>query len=458
MKRFFLSMSAIFFISSGLWAKILPAPSGDIGPEKISWSKVREDWSGILLKRAKEPVSMPDTLDDWDRVANVATELRARSLFLQENKNLGSEDSAAILASCRTLVETILAWEASGERVKQSGFLKDLGARGWGISKPGSMMGVSANNIVELYLTSTTLLALSETLPLTSRMDEAFRIKVMTVMSEVIDYWSRTYLEESPAYGPYFLKYGMPGDRIRELLVFNTSAQMGASLWLLAKELKTSPLASKAAAYEALSIRLGKQIKLGVLDEIRRDGGVDVDRWVYGLDKAKTSPVPQRGEDANHGSYILDLIRYFVRDQVVDAGKPIFQNADLAFFRKILRDKVWVHDESGQIAYKIYYQEGDVQKKGVKAREVIAEYATSEKSGWAGTVGWNRNIGTKDRAVDTGLSLRTSWGWVHACRGDNEMMYHLYRYYAAYDQNTKGEKIADNFFLTLVTFWAALAP
>ncbi|MBL8993531.1 MAG: hypothetical protein JNM63_09340, partial [Spirochaetia bacterium] len=72
--------------------------------------------------------------------------------------------------------------------------------------------------------------------------------------------------------------------------------------------------------------------------------------------------------------------------------------------------------------------------------------------------GWNRNIGTKERAVDTGLGLRTSWGWIAAAKGDSDAMYHLYRYYSAYDQNLKGEKIADNFFLVLTTFWAALAP
>ncbi|MBL8994887.1 MAG: hypothetical protein JNM63_16185, partial [Spirochaetia bacterium] len=336
--RLLLAAAMTFLLSAALSAKVLPIPAEDVAPEKISWPQVREDWGKILLKRAKENVSVATSLDDWDRVANFATELRARSLFLQENKNLGAEDAAAILASCRTLIETILAWEASGELVKQSGFLKDPGARGWGISKPGSMMGVSANNIVELYLTSTTLLALSEALPLTSKMDEAFRTKVLTVMSEVVDYWIKTYLEESPVYGPYFLKYGMPGERIRELLVFNTSAQMGASLWLFAKELKTSSLASKALGYGALSIKLGKQIKLGVLDEIRKGGAVDVDRWVYGLDKAKASPVPQRGEDANHGSYILDLIRHFIDDKAVEGGRPIFQNSDLAFFRDILRD------------------------------------------------------------------------------------------------------------------------
>ncbi|MBL8992080.1 MAG: hypothetical protein JNM63_01985, partial [Spirochaetia bacterium] len=137
--------------------------------------------------------------------------------------------------------------------------------------------------------------------------------------------------------------------------------------------------------------------------------------------------------------------------------------SDLAGFRDILTNRVWVRDEEGKVAYRIYYDEEDVKKAGTKSMNVPVHFSTNagtnsastNQKKWISAVVLHRSLGTRDRGVDTGQTLRSSWGWSPVARVDEATFTQLYRYYAAYFGFWREVKWLPNAFLTLTSFWCA---
>ncbi len=314
--------------------------------------------------------------------------------------------------------------------------------------------------MIEFYCTSSALLGLAEYLPLAKENGADHHALILKTLLEVSDYWIKNWMVEHPIYGPYFCKYGITDPRIRDIMVFNTDAQMGLTLRLLARELKNN---DQAARYFRLSERLGWQMRLAIFDPITRNGKVDSAAWAYAYIDMAGTPTPQRIEDGNHASYILDFIINLVREKAEWNGKPIFKASDLAVFKTILFDHVMVKDAKGNIIYKFYFDKESTKKSGSRQRELVEVYKTEPAEGLESASGWRRYLGGTDPSLDTGHSIRTSWGWAAAFAGDAEVLTHLFHTYAAAFGFEPGnvvtrqsQKASAGTLLTLTIFWISL--
>ncbi len=424
---------------------------------RLNWPEVRAKTEAMLLKRAKEKVSVIPKVENWDEAADLALDLRARSLLLKKKSGLDLESSNTILLACQNLSETILNYEASRDLFKKSGILRDTAVRGWGTAQTVTLPGIRVSNVLDLTHTSAVLLSLAEYLSLARGVHESHYEQVLGTAVEVLDYWIQFFMEEHPVYGPYFCRLGISGEAVRGFLIYHANARMAMTLYLVSRELRERGLEKRAGDFETLALRLGRQIQTGV---------VNADVWVHGMAQVKSNAIPQRSEDVGHASAVLEMINLFQKNNLNYGGKPLFRNADLVKFKDVLTNQVWVRDEQGRVSYRIYFDEDDFKKSNGRMRDAGVRFAPPEtntlsnKSGaatkkWGSATAWHRYVGGKDRSVDTGASLRSSWGWVHAAKTDEATFTQLFRYLSAYFGFWKETRLASNSFLTLARFWSA---
>lgn len=442
---------------------LLHSPRLFAAETKVNWSEVRDKLSASLAKRVSEKVALTPKIENWDEVESFSLELRARSLFLKKKSGLNEAVSNAALDACQSLAEAILSLEASHELVRKSGILKDTAGRGWGTSQVHSFAGLRLSNALELDLTGTALIALAEYLPLAKGVHEAHYEQVLGTAVETLDYWIQFLMEEHPVHGPFFRKFGVPGESLRDQILFSSDAQMALALWLVSRELRAKGLEKKAGEFETLSLRLARQIQTAVVEPVLYGKVVNADLWYQGLSEVRSNAKPFRFEDAAHASPIVDLAAAFVKNGVSYGNKALFKPADLTGLRDILTNRVFVRDEEGKVAYRIYYDEDDIKKAGNKTPNVPVHFSTNTQASsastnqkkWISAVAWHRSLSSKDRGIDTGQTLRGSWGWPAAARTDEASMTQLYRYYVSYFGFWREVKWPPNAFLTLTSFWCA---
>lgn len=433
------------------------------GIAKVNWSEVRDKLSAALSKRASEKVAATPRIENWEEVEGYSLELRARALFLKKKSGLTDSISNAALDACQALAEAILSLEASRDLVRKSGILKDTAGRGWGTSLVQSFGGLRLSNVLELDLTGTALVALAEYLPLAKGVHEAHYEQVLGTAVETLDYWIQFFMEEHPTYGPFFRKFGVPGESLRDQFFFSSDAQMALALWLVSKELRAKGLEKKAGEFETLSLRLARQIQSAVVEPVFYGKSLNADLWFQGYTGVRSNAKPMRIEDASHASPIVDLVAVFWKNNLSYGGKALFKSSDLAGFREVLTNRVFVRDDEGRVAYRIYYDEDDIKKSGNKTPNVPVHFSTNagtnsastNQKKWISAVAWHRSLSSKDRGIDTGQTLRASWGWPAAAKTDEAAISHLYRYYASYFGFWRDVKWSPNAFLTLASFWYA---
>ncbi len=424
-KQTFLSLFIFVAIYCGVPLSGQDTPQAD-------WPAWKKGLGELLAERSRSR-ELPEVMEmspaNWSYVSSVADTLRGRCLFIKADPPLDSKVGKEILLRCGELARKILELEASGPQLQASTSLSNKNQRGWGIEKPYNLRGVIGVNTVDLWTTSSCLVALTEFLPLVRLSDPALFQEVLKVTKEVLDYWITHYSAESPLGGRYFFKIGTDHPDIRQFLIFNTESLMAIALLEISKIARLENDNANAEKYFQGAIAHGRQVKKGIVDPLRAGGGVNVSNWMYMTTGVPGVDVKSRPEDVGHGGLDPDVIHRFLVHGVREGGEPMFVKEDLAIFGKILSDHVFIRDAKGRPAYRIWHR----PVSGI-SKQVYEEFLTEDPGSpdWIVSTSWKYAMTEKKPRAEIGKGLRTAWGWIYGASHDPKILEQVYRYYAAY--------------------------
>jgi hypothetical protein len=167
------------------------------------------------------------------------------------------------------------------------------------------------------------------------------------------------------------------------------------------------------------------------------------------------STAPQRGEDANHASFVLDFVSLAAERKLAAPGAaPLFSSGDLDRLAALLPASVFVLDGHGAPAYAVFVDPADVTRDSRGKTRAAAFSLAADESHPKQVATWWRQLAGRERTVDLGQSIRTSWGWVEAAQRQPSLVEALGRYLAAAHGNGDDSGGA-NLFLSEATWIAA---
>ncbi|MBL8993879.1 MAG: hypothetical protein JNM63_11100, partial [Spirochaetia bacterium] len=398
---------------------------------KADWKNWKKELGELLSARSASDEGSEiwkTSAENWSYATGAADVLRGRALFLKAEPPLPGETREAILSQCEKLAGKLMSLEASKPELQQSRSLSNKNQRGWGIERPYNLRGVIGVNTVDLWSTSCGLVALSEYLPFAKQRSPSHFKEVLELSSEVMDHWILHYSAESPLGGRYFFKIGTDDPRIKNFLIYNTESLMAIALLNLSKAHRVEGNAAKADRYLKEALDHARQLKVGVCDRIRAGGGVTASNWMYMTEGVVGTPVNSRPEDVSHGGLDPDVVFRFIKEEVRENGKPLFEPDDLRIFGKILAENVFVYDAKGLPAYSVWYKDTKANKN------VYTDFLTADPGdkSYTRSTSWHYGVTDDKKRVEIGHGLRTGWGWIYGASTDANILAHTYRYYAAY--------------------------
>jgi hypothetical protein len=409
-----------------------------------------------LRARALEAEKAGPGLAEWDRAINVAISVRARAILLGAG-GLSAGDAEDVARRAKEATALVLADEARGPRIAAAAGDTLGGARGWGTAKPIHMGTVQAVRVVDAYSTSMVLVSLADWLEVSVSRDPGYARRLLADLAPIADHWLGARSFSAPGGGLSFEKIAVADPAIRHYRVFNTDALFARALLVIGDAAGRLGDGARAARYRSAAVEIGLGLKALVVDRVLGRGGpAHADAWSYALETlAGGSTAPQRGEDANHASFVLDFLSLAAERKLAPPGAgALFSPGDLDRLAALLPTSVFVLDGQGAPAYAVFVDPADVTRDARGKTRSAAFSLAADESHPKQVATWWRQLAGRDRTVDLGQSIRTSWGWVEAARGQPALLETIGRYLtAAHGGNDDGG--GANLFLSEATWFAA---
>ena len=408
-----------------------------------------------LRDRALEPEKPGAGLPDWDHAIMVAISVRARAELLASSV-LTPDDAARVAARAREATDIVLADEAQAPRIAAAAGASLRGARGWGTAKPLHIGSIEAIRVVDAYSTGMVLSSLTAWLEVAASRDPGYAQKLLAALVPVFDHWLAARAFVPPGGGLSFEKIAVADPGVRRYRVFNTDALFGRALLLASALAERQGDHPRAARYHDAALTVAQGLETLVVDRVLdRSGQARPEAWLYALEAAPPRQPPvERGEDANHASFVLDFLAAAADRRLSAAGgAPVVSPGDLDRLAGLLPGSVFVRGPDGGPALSLYVDPADVTDDA-RGRKRSAAFSFTASGGQRQQVAsWWRQLAGERRTLDLGQSIRTSWGWSEAARRSPELLATIGRYLDA--AGPQGADHGGNLFLARAAWLAS---
>jgi hypothetical protein len=406
-----------------------------------------------LRDQALRPEQAGAGLADWDHAIAVAISVRARAALLG-SVLLSAHDAALVAARAREATELVLADEAQSPRIAAGSRLR--GVRGWGTAKPIHIGAIEAIRVVDAYSTAMVLSSLTDWLEIGASRDAGYGRHLLASLAPIFDHWLAARSFVPTGGGLSFEKIAVADPAIRRYRVFNTDALFGRAFLVAATVADQQGDHARAARYHDAALAVARGLKAHVVDRVLdRSGHLHPEAWLYALEPAAPrQPRVERGEDANHASFVLDfLASAAARRLAPPRGAPLFSQDDLDRLAQLLPIAVFVHGPDGEAALSLFVDPSDVSEDArAKKRSAAFSFAPSGAQRRQ-VVSWWRQLAGEHRSLDLGHSIRTAWGWIEAAQRSPQLLETLGRFLDAAAAQGDGE--GANLFLARATWLAS---
>ncbi len=397
----------------------------------------------------------------WDRAVSVALAGRARVELLRSGA-IAVAQQDRVLEQAREAAEIALSYEARGARGVP--FCAKVGcghARGWGTSLGISVGDSQWDTALDAYSTAIVLNSVGEVAALElSRAGPSRAVPLARAMREVLEDWLEHHsVELAGGGGRSFDKVVSRDPAVRRVATFNTDALMARALLLLSDVEAGLGSAHATASRQALQVAepIAKRLERAVVQRVL--GAAEAERgmaWRHGWFIGKGGALSdQRVEDFNHASFVLDFLALAAERP---SGPPLVEPAQVRRLADLLPALAFVRGEGRRVAHRLYVASGDLRRNGPRGKLTLKGFGLSpdaERS--TEVVSWWKQLGGKWRSIDMGLSIRTSWGWSRALRGQVGPLRELGAYLELVRQEPQAMRSA-NVFLASAAWWRAMAP